>query len=49
MRGVFREIAPGYAIILGVSDNVMPTSVIERVERISELVEEHGNYPVKPY
>jgi hypothetical protein len=49
MRGVFRAIAPGDAFILGVADNVMPTSIIERVERISELVEEHGNYPVQPY
>ena len=49
MRGVFRAIAPGDAFILGVADNVMPTSIIERVERISDLVEEHGHYPVKPY
>ncbi len=49
MRGVFRAIAPGDAFILGVADNVMPTSLIERVERISELVETHGAYPVKPY
>jgi len=28
---------------------VMPTAVIERVERISELVEQHGAYPVRPY
>ena len=49
MRGLFRAIAPGDAFILGVADNVMPTSLIERVERISELVETHGAYPVKPY
>jgi hypothetical protein len=49
MRGVFRTIAPGDAFILGVADNVMPTSIIERVERISELVEQHGAYPVQPY
>ncbi len=47
MRGVFRTIAPGDAFILGVADNVMPTSLIERVERISELVEAHGAYPLK--
>lgn len=45
---VFRTIAPGDAFILGVADNVMPTSVIERVERISDLVEQYGNYPIKP-
>ena len=49
MRGLFRTIAPGDAFILGVADNVMPTSLIERVERISELVEQHGAYPVQPY
>jgi len=48
MRGVFRAIAPGDAFILGVADNVMPTSLIERVERISELVEQYGTYPVRP-
>jgi hypothetical protein len=49
LRGVFRTIAPGDAFILGVADNVMPTSLIERVERISDLVEQHGAYPVQPY
>jgi hypothetical protein len=49
MRNLFRVIAPGDAFILGVSDNVMPTSLIERVEQISELVEQHGSYPVHPY
>jgi uroporphyrinogen-III decarboxylase len=49
MRNLFRVIAPGDAVILGVADNVMPTSLIERVERISELVEQHGAYPVQPY
>lgn len=49
MRRVFRAIAPGDAFILGVADNVMPTSLIQRVERISELVEQYGAYPVRPY
>jgi hypothetical protein len=49
MRNVFRAIAPGDAFIFGVADNVMPTSLIERVERISDLVEQHGAYPVQPY
>lgn len=42
LRTLFRVIAPGDALILGVADNVMPTSLIERVERISALVEAHG-------
>ena len=49
MWNLFRAIAPGDAFILGVADNVMSTSLIERVERISELVEQHGTYPVQPY
>jgi hypothetical protein len=49
MRGVFRTIAPGDAFILGVADNVMPTSIIERVERISALVDQYGTYPIQPY
>jgi hypothetical protein len=49
MRGVFRTIAPGDAFILGVADNVMPTSIIERVARISDLVERYGTYPIQPY
>jgi hypothetical protein len=49
MRGVFRTIAPGDAFILGVADNVMPTSIIERVERISHLVEQYGTYPIQPH
>jgi len=46
MRNVFRTIQPGNAFILGVADNVMPTSIIERVERISDMVEEYGTIPI---
>ena len=45
---VLKTVAPGDAFILGIADNAMPTTVIERVERISELVEQYGNYPIKP-
>ena len=48
MDDLFRVIAPGDAIILGVADMVMPTSLIQRVRRISELVEERGSYPISP-
>jgi hypothetical protein len=47
MRDVFRTIAPGDAFILGIADNAMPLSRIERIERISEMVEEFGNYPIR--
>ena len=46
MEDLFRTIAPGDAFILGIADNVMPTSLISRIRRISELVEQHGNYPI---
>lgn len=49
MRGVFRSIAPGDTLILGVADNVMPRSKIDRVERISQLVEQHGQLPLQPW
>jgi len=35
--------------ILAVADNVMPTSLIERVQRILDLVERHGTCPGRPY
>ncbi len=43
---MLRVIAPGDAFILGVADNVMPDSLIERVAWVSELMEERGYYPV---
>ena len=45
VRNVFRTISPGDAFILGVSDNIMPDSLIERVIWISEYIEKHGAYP----
>jgi hypothetical protein len=43
---IFDTIAPGDAFILGVADNVMPDSDIERVARVTEIVQERGKYPV---
>lgn len=48
MRQLFRTIAPGDAFILGVSDNIMPGALLTRLERIAEMVEEWGNYPIDP-
>jgi hypothetical protein len=39
---VFRVVAPGAAFLLGVADNVMPEAKIERIRRITELVERDG-------
>ena len=46
MIDVFKTIAPGDAFILGVADNVMPEAKIERIRRVTEMVEEYG-YPVQ--
>jgi hypothetical protein len=45
MEDMFRVIAPGDAFILGVADNVMPGARLERVKRITEMVEKYGRYP----
>ncbi|MFH1086142.1 MAG: uroporphyrinogen decarboxylase family protein [Chloroflexota bacterium] len=47
IRNMFKVLAPGDAVILGAADNVMPDSLIERVEWISDYVEERGDYPLK--
>ena len=46
MIDLFKTIAPGDAFILGVADNVMPEAKIERIQRVTEMVEEYG-YPIK--
>lgn len=46
MEEIFRTIAPGDAFILGVADNVMPGAKIERVRRITEMVQQLGKYPM---
>ena len=46
MQYLLRTIAPGDAFILGVADNIMPESKLERIERVGELIEEYGRYPV---
>ena len=46
MDDLFQTIAPGDAFILGIADNAMPGSKIERIKRITQLVEERGDYPL---
>ena len=46
MQEIFNAVAPGDRFILGIADNVMPTSLMSRVRRIGELVEERGTYPI---
>ena len=47
MHKLLDTIAPGNAFILGVADNVMPDSVIDRVAWVSDLIEERGWYPIR--
>ena len=46
MDDLFRAIAPGKAFILGVADNAMPGAKIERIQRITQMVQRRGAYPV---
>ena len=48
MDDLFDVISPGDAFILGVADNVMPDSLIDRVAQVSEMVRERGQYPIQP-
>ncbi len=45
MEDLFRAISPGNAFILGIADNAMPSSMISRMRRVGEMVEEYGVYP----
>ena len=47
MDDLFRTIAPGRAFILGIADNAMPGSKIERIRRITEMVGQRGAFPVQ--
>lgn len=47
MLDLFRTVAPGDAFILGVADNVMPDSNMDRVERVTAMVERYGTYPIQ--
>ncbi len=43
---LFRIIAPGKNIILGVGDNVMPEAIWERFLYLTKVIKERGVYPV---
>ena len=44
---VLREAVPGDHFILGTGDNVPTDSSLERIQRVTELVEELGGYPLE--
>jgi hypothetical protein len=46
MDDLFRTIAPGGAFILGIADNAMPGSQIERIKRITAMVQQRGTIPI---
>jgi hypothetical protein len=46
MDEMFRTIAPGRAFLLGIADNAMPGSKIERIERITQMVMQRGQIPI---
>lgn len=46
MVGLFGEVAPGDRFVLGVGDNIMPESSLERIVRVRELVDEYGKLPI---
>jgi len=48
MRDLFRTISPGDAFILGVADNIMPGALLHRLERVAEMVDQWGTYPIDP-
>jgi hypothetical protein len=47
MMDLFRIIAPGDAFILGVADNIMPETKLDRLRRVREMIEAWGHYPVE--
>ena len=47
MRGLFQEIAPGDRFILGISDTMPPDAKFDRVLRVTEMVQEWGQLPMK--
>ena len=49
MEDVFSTIVPGNAFILGIADNAMPSSKIERIRRITQMVEQQGAYSSRKF
>jgi uroporphyrinogen-III decarboxylase len=44
MQDIFDAVKPGDRFILGIADNMMPTSMLSRVKRVGELAEQQGTY-----
>jgi hypothetical protein len=48
LEQVFDIIAPGRAFVLGIADNAMPDSIIQRIEYVGQRAAARGNFPVRP-
>ena len=49
MDELFRVIAPGSRIVLGMTDNVPPDAIFSRLQRIHDRVQNNGKLPLKVY
>ncbi len=47
VKGFFREMKPGYRLIVGMADNLTVASDINRVSRVVELIEKYGKLPLE--
>ncbi len=47
VKGFFKEMKPGYRLIVGMADNLTVASDINRVGRVVELIEKHGKLPLE--
>lgn len=43
---LFKEIAPGYNFIIGVGDNVPVAAKVDRLRKVTELVDKYGKLPM---
>jgi methylmalonyl-CoA mutase cobalamin-binding domain/chain len=49
MDDVFRAVAPGRRMLLGMADNVPPDAIFSRLQRIFDRVQREGALPLKVY
>ena len=47
MDDLLPTVAPGKAFVMGIADNAMPGSKIERIRRITQIVQQRGTYPLQ--
>ncbi|MBF0527795.1 MAG: hypothetical protein HQK55_00715 [Deltaproteobacteria bacterium] len=47
VKGIFKEMKPGYRFIVGMGDNLPVDADIDRVGRVVELIDKYGMLPIK--